>query len=127
MMRDFANRNGGIAIAAKPSRHAGCNVLAFFDCLGSFKKCRVGTSTVRACQQRCPRSAARGGLDVVAREGRSNFGKPINVGRVDVIDPKAIELRPQVINTNQQHIRLVVAQTQRYWTSLEPSKSNWSQ
>ena len=118
MVRYLAHRNCRVLMLSKPLRQAGANFVWLIPHpLGSSKQSIIAAATVLPGQQGVARSATRRSLDIVPNERYSFGSESIDMRRVNVVFSKAFQFRPQIVHTDQQHIRST--------NGLTPGRRNW--
>ena len=100
MMRHFADGHRRVPLGAKPSGKAPA-----LDGLAPLKKRAVAGRPIRAREQRKPRRPTSGRLHIMPLKRTSLGGQLVDVRRVNVIHAETLQLRPRIIDANQQRSR----------------------
>lgn len=108
MMGNLPDRNRGVTVLTKPSWQRGRNLIrSRLQLLGPFEQRRIAGRSIAPRQQGETRSSTGGSLHIMLGECPTARCQRVDVRRLDVIDPEAFQLRAQIIDANQQHVRFL--------------------
>ncbi len=106
MVGHLTDGDGGVTVLTKPGGHAGGNGLRIgFQSGRSLKEGVVASASILTGEERKSGSPTGGGLNVVVPKDPSFCGETVNVGRMNVVDPIALEFRSQIVDANEEDIR----------------------
>ena len=101
MVGDLSDRDGGVAMVAKPGRHVGLDDLVVG---GVAEKGAVVARPVATGEQGVARRSAGGSVHVVSREGAAACGQFVDVGGVNVVGTKALQLGTKVVDADEEDV-----------------------
>jgi hypothetical protein len=107
-MGHLADGHRGIAMLPEQTGETG-----MLEVVGPDEEGPVVRRTIGAGKQSVAGSSAGGGLHEMTMEGATQRGQLVDIGRLNIVDPEALQLGAQVVDAEEQDVGMLLFSMKR--------------